>query len=65
MVYRVLGPINIRDMESLHLASYDQFRRLQEKMGKFAYDSDTVKDTTGKSSILFQNILMVHGSLLH
>ncbi len=54
VLYRVLGDMEIRDMEPLHLAAFDQFVKLQQKLGPFSYDSDAVKDEAGKSSILFE-----------
>ena len=49
LVYRVFGPVDFKSMETLHIAAFNQFQRLQKKMSAFAYSSDSFKNALGKS----------------
>ena len=54
LLYRVLGPLDMQSMEPLHVAAVEQFTRLQKKMAPLAYGSDPLKDTEGKSQLIFR-----------
>jgi len=54
LLYRVLGPLDLRSMEVLHAPAVEQLTRLQKKMAPLAYSSDPLKDAFGKSQLIFR-----------